>query len=199
MFAGETAEKTTNEINSARGGTMLVDEAYQLVPLDSRRDFGVEAIETIMATIEGGDQTTDDRPAYIFAGYPIEMERLLHANAGLKRRVTHTFSFIDYSPLELAEIFVKMCKKCSLSLEQKVTLCDVEQAICQFKSRILSVYNAGISNKLLLLCRDRINVRIVDSLRSGVVASGVEMKQKLITITKQDLVDSAKELINKLN
>ena len=63
-------------INAARGSTLLVDEAYQLTPPNMNKDFGIEAIETIMATIEGGETTVDDHPAYIFAGYPGDMTRL---------------------------------------------------------------------------------------------------------------------------
>jgi hypothetical protein len=53
VFAGGTADKTLQVINSAHGCTMLLDEAYQLMPLDASRDFGGEAIDTLMGTIEG--------------------------------------------------------------------------------------------------------------------------------------------------
>ena len=69
LCAGETASKTNDVIDSARGGTLLIDEAYQLMPVDSPRDVGIEAIETIMGTIEGYANITSDMPAYIFAGY----------------------------------------------------------------------------------------------------------------------------------
>ena len=52
FFSGETTIKTCEEINKARGGTMLIDEAYQLVPPDSTKDFGPEAVDAIMQTIE---------------------------------------------------------------------------------------------------------------------------------------------------
>jgi len=58
--------KTSSEIDKARGGTLLIDEAYQLMPPESPRDFGLEALETIMASIEGEQETLTDRPAYIF-------------------------------------------------------------------------------------------------------------------------------------
>ena len=35
---------------------MLVDEAHQLSAVDGSRDFGPEAVETIMSTIEGNEK-----------------------------------------------------------------------------------------------------------------------------------------------
>jgi len=66
---GETADKTRNVLKGAAGGTLLIDEAYRLVPEGTGRDFDPEAMDTIMATIEGSPATTSDRPAFIFAGY----------------------------------------------------------------------------------------------------------------------------------
>ena len=50
-------------INGARGATLLIDEAYQLSPPDSARDFGREAVEAMMGTVEGSEMTEDNRPA----------------------------------------------------------------------------------------------------------------------------------------
>ena len=57
-------------INKARGSTMIVDRAYQLLLPNNGKDFGREAIEMIMGSIEGEGTTGTNRPAYIFAGYP---------------------------------------------------------------------------------------------------------------------------------
>ena len=52
-------------------------------------------METIMAAIEGGDNTTSDSPAFIFAGYPTEMENFVWTNARMESRVTEEFIFPD--------------------------------------------------------------------------------------------------------
>lgn len=65
VISGETAPMTMKVVNKARGATLLIDEAYQLNQKDLSCDFGIEAIEAVMSTIEGSDMTTDDRPAYI--------------------------------------------------------------------------------------------------------------------------------------
>lgn len=96
-MTGATAEKTNLEIYKTRDSTMLIDEAYQLTPVDSGCDFDPEAIETILGTIEGEMYISDNRPAYIFAGYPDDMSRFLNVNPCLKRRLTDFFVFNDYS------------------------------------------------------------------------------------------------------
>ena len=90
---------------------MLVDEAYQLTPEDSPRDFGPEALEAIMTTIEGGPVTEDDRPAFIFAGNPSNMKHFKTLNPGLERRITNSFTFADYNYHELSSIFNVMASK----------------------------------------------------------------------------------------
>lgn len=86
-------------MDRAEGATCFIDEAYRLVPPVVLNDFGPEAVETIMSRIEGASSTTSSRPAFIFAGYPKEMDSFLRCNPGLERRITHTFSFGDYSPV----------------------------------------------------------------------------------------------------
>jgi SpoVK/Ycf46/Vps4 family AAA+-type ATPase len=76
MHIGETAQMTKAKIEEAKGGVLFIDEAYQLMPKDSTRDFGKEAVETIMNALHDND------PVFIFAGYPADMERFINANAG---------------------------------------------------------------------------------------------------------------------
>ena len=108
---GETAPKTQSVLKCAEGCTLLVDEAYQRMPLDATRDFGKECIEKLMEAIEGGPATTSRRPAIIFAVYQGEMSHLLESNPGLERRITHSFPFEDFSNQEISEIFVIMLGK----------------------------------------------------------------------------------------
>ena len=50
-YVGETAIKTMEVIKSAAGGTLLIDECYQLVK--EGKDFGKEALETLMSVMDG--------------------------------------------------------------------------------------------------------------------------------------------------
>lgn len=105
-FVGQTALKVTAVFDSAMGGVLLVDEAYALAR-GGERDFGREAIDTLVKLIE--DRRDD--VVVIAAGYPVEMAEFVDANPGLRSRFPKTIAFDDYSDDELVKIFESLCAK----------------------------------------------------------------------------------------
>ncbi len=104
-FAGQTAIKTNQLIDSAMGGVLFIDEAYTLKSND-QDSFGSEAIDTLLKRLE------DDRGKFIciVAGYTDNMHDFIDSNPGLKSRFTQTIHFDDYTPDELTEIFINLAK-----------------------------------------------------------------------------------------
>jgi len=106
-YIGQTAIKTKEIIDKAKGGILFIDEAYSLAPINTGNDFGQEAIDTLLKAME------DYRDDFIVivAGYPDLMNIFLKSNPGLQSRFNTFINFEDYTPNELLEIFMSLCKK----------------------------------------------------------------------------------------
>ena len=122
-YIGQTAINVKSVFKRARGKLLFIDEAYSLAS-DSQRDFGYEAINTIVQEMENSRSDT----VVVFAGYPEEMENFFSMNPGLRSRVPFRISFPDYSTDEMAQIVALEAQKrgfslCSRALEKAVSLC----------------------------------------------------------------------------
>jgi ATPase family associated with various cellular activities (AAA)/AAA lid domain len=105
-FVGQTALKVTEVFDRADQGVLLIDEAYSLAR-GGERDFGQEAVDTIVKLIED----RRDRLVVVAAGYPEEMATFIGTNPGLRSRFPKTIVFDDYSNDELVSIFKGLCAK----------------------------------------------------------------------------------------
>ncbi len=104
-FVGQTAIKTSEKIDEAKGGVLFIDEAYALNNFNGMQgDFGNEAIQTILKRME------DDRGSFFLfvAGYPDNMDSFLKANPGLSSRFDKKLIFQDYTADELTQIGLQM-------------------------------------------------------------------------------------------
>ncbi len=98
-YIGQTAIKTEKAFKKALGGVLFIDEAYALAQ-GGDRDFGKEAIDTLIKLIEDYRGSV----SVILAGYEHSMEEFLTMNEGIQSRFTNTLHFEDYSVEELYAI-----------------------------------------------------------------------------------------------
>lgn len=113
-YLGQTAMKTEELCKKALGGVLFIDEAYSLDVVG--RDYGSEAIETILTFMENNRGNI----AVIVAGYPVEMESFLSSNPGLRSRFDMTLHFPDYSDNELFEILFNLFADNSYGMSPEV-------------------------------------------------------------------------------
>lgn len=115
-YVGQTAIKTAEKVESARGGVLLIDEAYTLTSSDQQTDFGFEAVNTILKMMED----LRDELVVIVAGYPQNMNEFLNSNPGLLSRFPNIVSFADYERSQLSSILKGMLKKMKLNCSEEV-------------------------------------------------------------------------------
>lgn len=108
-FIGDAEKNTLNAINSASGGVLFIDEAYNLFVggRGDKKDYGMRVIETLL-TYLGSDDTD---MIVILAGYSGEMKSMLEANPGMKSRFPYIFQFEDYPPEQLMQIGKKVLEE----------------------------------------------------------------------------------------
>lgn len=104
---GETEAKTNAIIDSALDGVLFLDEAYALVATGAKNDFGLVAIDTLLARMENDR----DRLVVIIAGYRADLDKFLDTNEGLRSRFTRNIDFPSYAPAELVEIANTMAEQ----------------------------------------------------------------------------------------
>ncbi|MCR5733027.1 MAG: AAA family ATPase [Lachnospiraceae bacterium] len=106
-YIGETAPLTNTICRDAYGSVLFIDEAYTLYHADDERDFGKEAIDTLITQMENHRQDF----IVIFSGYSDRMKNMLDANMGLKSRIPHEIKFRNFTKDEMYQIFMNMAGK----------------------------------------------------------------------------------------
>jgi AAA+ superfamily predicted ATPase len=117
-FVGQTALKTKEAIDKAKGGILFIDEAYALsreAGASDSKDFGREAIDTLVAAMEN----MRDDLIVIVAGYPEPMKKFIDANPGLKSRFLTYINFEDYGLNSLGNIMDVMLQERGYTMTQE--------------------------------------------------------------------------------
>ncbi len=123
-FIGQTAPKVREQVQAALDGVLFVDEAYALMPADAARDFGAEAVATLVEEME----THRERLVVVLAGYQEDVDRLLDANQGLRSRVNNVLQFEAFTRDELRVVADQMAADSRLVLEPDVADLLAERA-----------------------------------------------------------------------
>ncbi|MCX7180659.1 MAG: AAA family ATPase, partial [Proteobacteria bacterium] len=137
QYIGHTAPLVKEKTQQAMGGTLFVDEAYTLVSKDSERDFGHEAIATLLKEME------DNRGKFcvIVAGYTDRMIEFINANPGLQSRFTRIIDFPDYSADDLFRVFKSQCEARKLKWAT-----GTEKRACELIEELVRTKGDGFGN-----------------------------------------------------
>uniref|UniRef100_A0A7S3JUL5 AAA+ ATPase domain-containing protein n=1 Tax=Aureoumbra lagunensis TaxID=44058 RepID=A0A7S3JUL5_9STRA len=178
---GHTAVKTRGIIEKARGGVLFVDECYRLSNR-GENDFGTEAIDELMSAME------NENIVMIFAGYNNEdMDKFISSNPGLFRRITHHFIFENYSPSELAQIFLLKVNASGFRLASPIhdNPSALTKMLLQYTTREQRErMNGGLCDHLLRNAKRHLDQRLT-------IDASVD---DLLTYTEDDLIRAMRDL-----
>jgi len=104
-----TIQKTRKVLARAKGGVLVLNEGYTLLPSTARprgRDHGGAALREIARTLPSGN------PLIILTGSALELQRILSSEIGFKTHFLTRIEFSDPTPSQVARIFMgKMADK----------------------------------------------------------------------------------------
>lgn len=138
QYVGQTAAMVAKCFDKAMGGVLFIDEAYSLKKND-QDSYGQEAIDTLIQEAENRRGNV----VVIMAGYRKEMNQLMDANSGLKRRFDTTIFFHDYTGPELTKIFRGMVAN---SEEHYVLSEEADRQIDKFFDKMYLMRTANFGN-----------------------------------------------------
>lgn len=182
-YIGQTAIKTKEQIERAKGGVLFIDEAYALAG-NSKDDFGKEAIEVILKNME------DMRGQFsvIVAGYPDNMNVFLESNPGLKSRFDRTFNFEDYSAEELFDIAKILFAAENLNPDAEAAEHLIKYITAIYANRDRYFGNARTIRKVVGESIKNQNLRMAS------VPASQRTKEMLCTLTLADVVEFVPEI-----
>ena len=170
-YVGQTAPKTMEVVERARGGILFIDEAYALASKDNQNSYNAEAIATLIKAME---DYRDDL-VVIFAGYTKEMRDFLDSNSGIVSRIGYTLEFDDYTEDELIKIFDGMMKKAGFIVEEDAYL-ELRRIIGE------NIHTKNFGNARFIR-----NVYEKTIIKHAANTKDKKRKKILCTITKEDI------------
>lgn len=107
-YLGHTAIQTQKKIDEAKGGILLIDEAYSLGNPEQRDSFSKECLDTLNQALTENKQNF----ICIIAGYANALDTSFFSyNEGLRRRFPFRFDIKPYTSRELTLILEKKIRE----------------------------------------------------------------------------------------
>ena len=176
-FVGQTAIRTAEVFQSAMDGVLFIDEAYSLTSKEGGKDFGQEAVDTLLKRMDDHR----DRIAVIVAGYPEEMKDFIDSNPGLRSRFNRFFYFDHYTPQELLDIFEVFLENARFTVTPGAKKSLLAYITHFYEKRERSFGNGRFIRNLF--------ERIVERQANRVAETSPLTDEILCTITKRDIPD----------
>jgi hypothetical protein len=179
---GQTKDKVAKLLESARGGVLLIDEAYEL---GNGSEFMKEA-ETALVEHLTLDEYKDGKTVFILAGYTEAMERMFeNGNDGLMSRfeARGRVQFHDWDEQTFASSVIRQlteAKFCFRDANGSDESAAVEQRLLAAAAALIPRPKFGNGRDAESLARSIIgkrDARVAVAFKAGVAASGVRTIQ----------------------
>lgn len=182
QYIGQTAPKVDEAVKKAMDGVLFIDEAYALVPSSSDKDFGAEAVATLLTHMEN----SRGRLIVIAAGYGEEMHRFIDSNPGLASRFKTFIDFPDYDAEAMRAIFEAMAEAAGYGLSIATSL-KMEELMHQLDGRKGKGFGNGrTARNIFELALARQAERLSDT--------GEPTREDLTTLLPEDIPDDLQSL-----
>lgn len=211
QYIGETAARVQGILEEITGGTLFIDEAYSLFKKGDEKDFGKEAIDTLLKHME------DHRSEYsvIIAGYKDKMTEMLnYANPGFRSRFTYHIHIPDYTDDELIQIAENIAKDHHYTIEaqgydalrKRIDIERIDETFgnARFIRGVIDEAEANLANRLAFMKsfnrNDLVTLRAIDICpERGDKETLEELLKKMDSlIGLHDVKVSVQEMIDKI-
>ena len=174
---GDEERSTRQVLDMAKGGVLMIDEAY-LLNSSSSNDPGKLVIQLLMNVL--ADETQRDI-AVVLCGYKEPMQKLLNLNPGLQSRFPNKFEFQDFTIDELLEITMRHVKDYGYQFTEDAWQRYVQILSSAYQTRDPQTWGNArfIGNQL-----ERIYIQHA----SRCVKQQTKGKSELLTLTIEDIV-----------
>lgn len=174
-YVGDTEAITSHVIDTAMGGILFIDEAYQL----ASDQYGRNALEVLVARLE------NDRGKFvcIAAGYTFEMQSFIAENSGFESRfpARNRITFEDYTPDELFRIFMIYANKGGYTLDPMAENAVRGKLTMLYNKRGRSFGNGRDARNLFDEVKSNLAARLADE-------GGTHTQEERKTIKMEDVI-----------